>query len=363
MQVRNEKNVIPFNDPRREKFISLVGEFNLITDYKEKLELYLSNYEFLSNPKESVLGTHLLEKTNSLTYNDEREIGGMPNDFDYYISIEPKNMTERLIYANVYLCLGMAKNYELTAYDKYDFKGTLELCLQKETAKFEHEIKINGTPQEYVEKGIKDNTYEPKYYRYENNRIVWDKSIEEEIYNSLLGNEVIDYDRIFQYVVQSNWDAENYQDRARGYNYGIILSIVKVHLFRFFKIKLEQLINPSADKVEDKNKKDVRTPHNFKVINVFEDTSKYVKIRDILVNKEYLEPITFIWKDTSNGHKSTLINIIKTLHLKGFFQNSHVITNEFCIDLVKNTYGIEVGVSTAEKVKPNLDFIPYSTTI
>lgn len=127
--------------------------------------------------------------------------------------------------------------------------------------------------------------------------------------------------------------------------------------------KLTLSLNPATDKAEDKDKKDVRTPHNFELINVFEDTSKYVKIRDILVNKTYLEPITFIWKDTSNGHKSTLINIIKTLHLKGFFQNSHVITNEFCIDLIKNTYGIEVGISTAEKVKPNLDFIPYSTTI
>ena len=105
-------------------------------------------------------------------------------------------------------------------------------------------------------------------------------------------------------------------------------------------------------------------PLNLTLIDIFEDISKYVHVMGLLVKKKNIQQHTFIWKDARKGHKSTIINILKNLCNKGYYKSKYAfVTNQFCIDIAKNTFNIEVKMSTAEKSKDSLDYIPYATAI
>ena len=124
---------------------------------------------------------------------------------------------------------------------------------------------------------------------------------------------------------------------------------------------LQKLLTPNQADEQGNGKPEAP---NLTLIDIFEDTSKYVHIMGLLVSKGYLQENSFIWKDTKKGHLSAVVNIIKNLGNKGFYKKEYTpLANQFCIDVAKSTFNIELKMSTAEKAKDTFSWIPYPSTI
>ena len=103
-----------------------------------------------------------------------------------------------------------------------------------------------------------------------------------------------------------------------------------------------------------------------KLSEAFESISKYQYIMNLLVERQYCHPHTFIWKDDGKGNKELLAAIIKQLHSLGYYKENCRPTNEQIRIIAKNTFGWEVAIDTIKKAKPghfDLTFIPIASTI
>jgi hypothetical protein len=105
---------------------------------------------------------------------------------------------------------------------------------------------------------------------------------------------------------------------------------------------------------------------NLTLLDLFESVSKYKYIMNLLVDKGYCQPNTYIWKDEMKGNKGLLAAIIKYLHKQGYYKNNKKPTNEQIILIAKKTFGWELKIDTVKRANPNnfdLSFIPQSSTI
>ena len=194
-------------------------------------------------------------------------------------------------------------------------------------------------------------------------------------FNIKLWNEKDNTD-FFDFVVWGvNADCiENEDERINLPFYDFILSITgrevqhkSVEYYNKLREALKQtdakqLSTPAAKAEAQGNGEPENT--KLKLIDIFEDISKYVHIMGLLVEKKNIQEHSFIWKDTCKGHKSTIINILKDLSNKGYYKSEYTpVTNQFCIDIAKNTFNIKIRMSTAEKAKHSIHYIPRPTTI
>ena len=99
---------------------------------------------------------------------------------------------------------------------------------------------------------------------------------------------------------------------------------------------------------------------------VFESTSKYKQIMELLVEKEHCQPHIYIWKDEKKGNKGFLVAILKYLHKQGYYKKNRRLTNEEIRQIAKNTFGCTIGIDTVKHTKPDnpgLKFIPLASTL
>ena len=98
--------------------------------------------------------------------------------------------------------------------------------------------------------------------------------------------------------------------------------------------------------------------------DLFEKTSQYAIITGILSEKEYIDPITMVWKDNGKGNKGYLSAMIKNLHEKGYLTRKPTAKDIKAI--CSNTFKLPGGIDNIYKVNSdsfNFDFIPYSQTL
>jgi hypothetical protein len=97
---------------------------------------------------------------------------------------------------------------------------------------------------------------------------------------------------------------------------------------------------------------------SLQLSDLFESDSNYKFIMDLLVQKGYCNPTTYIWKDEKKGNKGLLVAILKQLQYLGYYKR---ITNKEIQDIVKTTFHLEMSVETVKKTSVDdfdVSFIP-----
>jgi|GEM_PF-5314524 hypothetical protein len=104
----------------------------------------------------------------------------------------------------------------------------------------------------------------------------------------------------------------------------------------------------------------------LKLSDIFESISKYSHIMNLLVEKGYCQPNTFLWKDEKKTNKASVVSLIKYLHTQGFYlDNKKPTTNQIKL-IAQNTFGVTISESLIKQHKTNehqVKFIPIASTI
>lgn len=102
------------------------------------------------------------------------------------------------------------------------------------------------------------------------------------------------------------------------------------------------------------------------LLELFENTSKYNHVMNLLVEKGYCQADTFIWKDAKKGNKGYLAAILKYLHSQQYYKNNLRPTSEQIQSIAKNTFGWEMGIDTIKRSNPeqfDVSFLPAASEI
>lgn len=81
----------------------------------------------------------------------------------------------------------------------------------------------------------------------------------------------------------------------------------------------------------------------------FQDESGYGKTIKRFAEKGYINPETLVWIDHGDGYKSTASGLLKYLHSIGYLKVK--MTNNQILNILKNTFKIDVGIDTIKKAK------------
>jgi len=93
---------------------------------------------------------------------------------------------------------------------------------------------------------------------------------------------------------------------------------------------------------------DEATPANH-LKELFKDEAHYKKIIDILIEHNFIEAKTLIWKDEKGAKKQFVAGLIKVLYNKGYLMRS---AKNFEIPAISlNTFNVKLSQSIAEKTK------------
>jgi hypothetical protein len=106
------------------------------------------------------------------------------------------------------------------------------------------------------------------------------------------------------------------------------------------------------------------TPQNLS--EIFDSISRYKFIMNLLVERKYCEPNTYLWKDEGKGNKRLLVAILKFLHTQGYYKKNMRLTNEQIKSIAQNTFGWSISIDTIKKTKTGdfiLTFIPLASTV
>jgi len=213
-----------------DRFKAISKDFNLLTDYKDKLNLYLGNSDFLSLNITAYF--HRTEK--------EEEVFDI-TELEYHIYIVPQTDEERKLFNIICCCPNLARVYKLKKYDNYDFEGILARCIEIEKYEIDRNIKENSLPIEFVEAKIKD--YKEKLedsncHRIENDFDLKRRTIEKQIYDSILRNEAIDYYYFLSKKIISLHMPEGYMSVVR-----LGFGIINVHILHYLEGELNKFRN------------------------------------------------------------------------------------------------------------------------
>jgi hypothetical protein len=98
---------------------------------------------------------------------------------------------------------------------------------------------------------------------------------------------------------------------------------------------------------------------------LFEFTSKYKKVMEILVSKELIYPNTYI-RNEKKCHKGFLCALLKDMKGKGYYKDEITVNYEICKEICKNTFKtkIESNKTFYTELAPNeKNIIPFATTM
>lgn len=129
-------------------------------------------------------------------------------------------------------------------------------------------------------------------------------------------------------------------------------------------IALQSAKMSQVDTNSNKRNKESVADENITLVDFFEHVSKYKAIMEILVEKGFCQPITYIWKDEAKGNRGLVVAIVKHLHHQGFLKR--MPTNAEIKVISRNTFHVKIAIDTIKKTKAdtfNIQFIPPATTI
>jgi len=95
--------------------------------------------------------------------------------------------------------------------------------------------------------------------------------------------------------------------------------------------------------------------------SLFNSTGQHEAIMSLLVQHNYCQEKTYIWKDKRKGNKAVLSSIIKYLHTQRYYRSGKPPTNAEIKDIALHTFGMQLAIDTVKKADPDkldLSFIP-----
>lgn len=127
------------------------------------------------------------------------------------------------------------------------------------------------------------------------------------------------------------------------------------------KNQTKTLDDPQLNQIEEKQ--EAPAEH---LKDLFKDKNLYDKVIDILIDENYIEKGTLIWKDETNGRNTFVAGLVKVLYNKGYLSRS--AKNREIPFISKNTFNVVLSQSIAEKTKVNdndaiYKFIPIVTEL
>jgi hypothetical protein len=167
--------------------------------------------------------------------------------------------------------------------------------------------------------------------------------------------------RTISYVVKSK----------SAYDYFFNNSEFRLYLNKGFALKSAKLINiitafyPNESfEGSEAGAKPILEAPDYKLIDLFEKTSDYFLIINILVEKGHIHEKSYLWIDLEKGWRGLLIAILKDLKNKGYFKREIKITNQTYLSVAQNTFGQSISLDTIKKSNPanqNLEMIPNAS--
>jgi hypothetical protein len=112
-----------------------------------------------------------------------------------------------------------------------------------------------------------------------------------------------------------------------------------------------------------RNKKSI-PDENITLVEFFEYVSKYKAIMEILVEKGFCQPITYIRKDEAKGFKSLIIAIIKHIHSQGYLKRKP--TTDEIVLISNSTFRVKISKDTIKRINADsffIDYIPPATSV
>lgn len=130
--------------------------------------------------------------------------------------------------------------------------------------------------------------------------------------------------------------------------------------------QLLKLETPDINKEADNKEEDA--PPNVELIHLFKKVSHYKAVMDLLASKNYCDPLTGIWKDTTLGYMSLIVSVIRDLRIKRYYKSVR-LTAKIIKQVAMNTFGVDISMDAINKkseknMQPKeTDFIPYADTL
>jgi len=130
----------------------------------------------------------------------------------------------------------------------------------------------------------------------------------------------------------------------------------------FLRERPRAFIREYRDQLRKEQKQKAPLPDRLDLI--FDSVAKYKAVMEILVDQNLIHPNTYFVKDEGKGIKGYLPALIKDLHGKGYFNVRP--TNEQIKEICRNTFGMDVSLSTVKHSKSEdfpFGFIPPDSVI
>jgi len=86
-------------------------------------------------------------------------------------------------------------------------------------------------------------------------------------------------------------------------------------------------------------------PENLKLIDLFEDVNKYHRVMETLTGK-YIDKDTQLYTKTRTGHKKEIVQLILSLHVKGYYKKNKKPTSQEIELIAQNTLGVTISPAT-----------------
>jgi len=107
----------------------------------------------------------------------------------------------------------------------------------------------------------------------------------------------------------------------------------------------------------------VQPTHQLCLIEIFKKEEQYIMILGLLREKKLIAANSTIWIDNAKGKKTTIIELLKTLQIKGYYNVKRGITYEQIKDIAHNTFGVSISLGLIKHVDTNdifFKFIPLA---
>ena len=104
------------------------------------------------------------------------------------------------------------------------------------------------------------------------------------------------------------------------------------------------------------------------LLEAFDSPSKYQKIMQLMVDKGFIQSLTYIWKDEKNSNLGTIVSVLKVLHFQKYYTDNRRLKPEEIKQIIKNTFGRDISSGYIKHHKlPEKDktfnFIPIASTL
>lgn len=132
---------------------------------------------------------------------------------------------------------------------------------------------------------------------------------------------------------------------------------------------LKVVAQKNIKQIKANHKKEERLHEKTEFAKLFSRTSDLNFLMDLMIVRKLIAVGTCKWINNDSGKFSLLISIIKTIHSKGYLNQSRTLSAKQIEEIAINHFGLEISHSTITKHKlsntasHDVDFIPLASTL